>query len=56
MICGDNLDREINIKEIIRLCGSVSDAWKAAKTMKPKGHELALGHYPVSRRLEQIGS
>jgi cyclic pyranopterin phosphate synthase len=49
------MDREINIKDVLRSGGSLEAVLRKAVALKPEGHELSLQHYPESRRMAQIG-
>lgn len=49
------IDHEISVREALKTGEDLSVLLQQAVNQKPKGHELALKHYPEARRMAQIG-
>jgi len=49
------LDGEINLRSALRANQPLQGLVQQAVDAKPRGHELALEHYPETRRMAQIG-
>ena len=49
------IDGEISVRDILRKGGDITAIIQQAVDSKPQGHELALKHFPKTRRMSQIG-
>lgn len=48
-------DTEVQLREALRMSKNVLPYLQQATALKPAGHRLLNGHYPVKRRMAQIG-